>query len=558
MSQDTAMATIEPGGEEELDAQMLARRVELALSITRYVAQLGAIMVFSLVILWLLLLRQYVQLPAFAVLVVPVVASAWAYPAFHRRGQATIGINLFLASLLFLFATGSIFVLPEMLLAAVPMYVFFIILSNLLLETKNGLWLTGACVFIFAVVVTVVKLWTPGWYLRLSKTIELVMNSSFSVFALLAVAVMVRRIIKGQDESFRQSQQANLEIERRAAGEQEQRECLQMAVRKYVDYMATVGQGNLAARLTLDGSKGASEDPLITLGRQLNETVGDLQDMILQIRDAANNLNSATAEILAAANQQVSGASEQSAAISQTTTTVDEVKTIAEQSVARAQEVAGAAQRTVEVSRAGQHAVGETIASMTQIKARVESIAENILALAGQTQQIGEIIATVNDIAAQSNLLALNASVEASRAGEYGRGFAVVAVEVRNLAEQSRQATAQVKTILSDIQKATNATVIATEEGTQRVDEGMHLAAQAGEAVEHLAVVIEESAQVAAQMAAGGRQQASGVEQIATAMQNINQATLQSLSGTRQAEKAAQNLNNLARSLTEIVEQYQL
>ena len=102
MSQDTAMATIEPGGEEELDAQMLARRVELALSITRYVAQLGAIMVFSLVILWLLLLRQYVQLPAFAVLVVPVVASAWAYPAFHRRGQATIGINLFLASLLFL------------------------------------------------------------------------------------------------------------------------------------------------------------------------------------------------------------------------------------------------------------------------------------------------------------------------------------------------------------------------------------------------------------------------------------------------------------------------
>jgi methyl-accepting chemotaxis protein len=86
----------------------------------------------------------------------------------------------------------------------------------------------------------------------------------------------------------------------------------------------------------------------------------------------------------------------------------------------------------------------------------------------------------------------------------------------------------------------------------------MHLAAQAGEAVEHLAVVIEESAQVAAQMVAGGRQQASGVEQIAGAMQNINQATVQSLSGTRQAEKAAQNLNNLARSLTEIVEQYQL
>jgi methyl-accepting chemotaxis protein len=103
--------------------------------------------------------------------------------------------------------------------------------------------------------------------------------------------------------------------------------------------------------------------------------------------------------------------------------------------------LAGASQRTVEVSHAGQQAVRETIASISRLKGRVEGIAENILALSEQTQQIGEIIATINDIAAQSNILALNASVEAARAGEYGKGFAVVAVEVRNLAEQSKQAT---------------------------------------------------------------------------------------------------------------------
>ncbi len=292
--------------------------------------------------------------------------------------------------------------------------------------------------------------------------------------------------------------------------------------------------------------------------RREHEQHEHLQHLIIQIREAANNLSSAAAEILAATSQQASGANEQSAAISQTTTTVDQVKTISEQSTQRAQEVVDTSQRTVKVSRSGQQAVENTIHSMALIKEQVESIAENILALSEQTQQIGEIIASVNDISAQSNILALNASVEAARAGEHGKGFAVVAVEVRNLAEQSRQATAQVRAILSDIQNGINGTVMATEEGTKVVDQGVQLAAQAQETIGQLAGVIEESAQASMQVMAGGRQQASGVEQIAVAMQNINQATLQSLASTRQAEKAAQELNDLARSLAEIVEQYQL
>jgi methyl-accepting chemotaxis protein len=231
---------------------------------------------------------------------------------------------------------------------------------------------------------------------------------------------------------------------------------------------------------------------------------------------------------------------------------------ISEQSVQRAQEVVDASQRTVQVSRSGGEAVQETIGSMAQIKARVEGIAENILALSAQTQQIGEIIATVNDIAAQSNMLALNASVEAARAGEHGKGFAVVAAEVRNLAEQSKQATMQVRAILSDIQNGINATVMATEEGTKVVDQGLELAGQTGAVIEQLVGTINEAAQAAMQMRAGGQQQATGVEQIALAMQNINQATTQSLASTHQAEKAAQDFNALARSLIKVVEQYQL
>jgi methyl-accepting chemotaxis protein len=329
---------------------------------------------------------------------------------------------------------------------------------------------------------------------------------------------------------------------------------------------AVIGPLTMAAHVIDQLAEGDIPQPIAETYRgdfeklkgNLNALIMRLREMLTSISDAANNLSSAATEILAATTQQTAGASEQSAAIAQTTTTFDELKTISEHSVMRAKEVASASQRTVEVARSGQRSVQDTIESMTQIKERVEGIAENILALSGQTQQIGEIIATVNNIASQSNMLALNASVEAARAGEHGKGFAVVAVEVRNLAEQSKQATAQVKAILSDIQKATNATVMATEEGTKGVDQGVKLAAQTREAIEQLSGVINESAQTAMQVVAGGQQQSTGIDQVALAMTNINQATVQSLASTRQAEKAAQNLNELARRLTDTLAHYRL
>ena len=388
-----------------------------------------------------------------------------------------------------------------------------------------------------------------------------VTHSAVAVIAALVLYLASRSLVQAlarAQRNERATSESNRELQAVRTSLEQHNSRLQTTVERYVDYMAEVAKGRLGMQLSLGEDEPRADDPLILLGQQLNETTASLQRMIFQIRDAANDLGSGAAEILAATTQQAAGASEQSAAIAQTTTTVDEVKTIAEQATARAQEVAAASQRTVEVSRAGQHAVQDSIASMGQIKERVEGIAENILALSEQTQQIGEIIATVNEIAAQSNMLALNASIEAARAGEHGKGFAVVAAEVRNLAEQSRQATAQVKTILLEIQKATNATVMATEEGTKRVDAGVALTERTREAIAQLSGVIDESAQAATQMVAGGRQQTTGIEQIALAMQNIHQATVQSLASTRQAEKAARDLNGLARRLAETVEQYQL
>jgi methyl-accepting chemotaxis protein len=337
---------------------------------------------------------------------------------------------------------------------------------------------------------------------------------------------------------------------------QESQEYLEKTVDNYLAFVEQVAAGDLTTRLSLNGH--SEDDALLTLGHNLNNMVERLEEMTRQIREATASITRAAAEILSSTTQQATGANEQSSAISQTSTTIDEVKTIVEQAFTKARAVAEQAMRTRDVSETGQQAITQTVESMSQIKEKVEGIAENILALSEQTQQIGEITATVNDIASQSNLLALNASVEAARAGEHGKGFAVVAVEVRNLAEQSKQATAQVKSILNEIQRATNAAVMATEEGTKGVDTGVNLTGQAGETIQQLASNISESANAAQQIVASAQQQTTGMEQIALAIENINQATVQNLSSIRQAEKSAQDLSDVAQQLETVVARYKL
>ena len=281
------------------------------------------------------------------------------------------------------------------------------------------------------------------------------------------------------------------------------------------------------------------------------------RDRLLRaVTETAQNVASAAAEILAGTTQQASGAQQQAAAVSQTVATVDEVTQTSEQAAQRARAVADASQRSVEVTRIGRKAVDEAVSVMGTVKEQVETLAENVLALAEQAQQIAEIIATVNEIAEQTNLLALNAAIEAARAGEHGRGFSVVASEVKVLAEQSKRATAQVRQILGDIQKATNSAVIAAEEGTKSVGNAITVVNQGGDTIRTLADTISEAAHTASQISASAGQQAAGMTQIHQAMKNINQVTTQNLASVRQAERAAQDLNALGTTLKELVVGY--
>jgi PAS domain S-box-containing protein len=282
----------------------------------------------------------------------------------------------------------------------------------------------------------------------------------------------------------------------------------------------------------------------------------DLEALIGQIQAVVGPLNSAAVEILATAAQQTSSVVEQEAAIAQTLATVEEVRQTVEQTANRAQDVASAARESVKVSHTGAEAVIDSIEGMSSIKEKVEHIAENILALSERTQQIGEIIDTVNALAEQSKLLALNASIEAARAGEEGRGFAVVAMEVRQLAEQSRQATGRIRDILTEIQQATNTAVMVTEEGSKGAERGTSLVEQAGSAIRELAATIEEAAQAAAQIAASTHQQTSGMEQLSAAMVNIRAAATQHAASTLQMERSVQDLMAMTEQLEQAAERY--
>jgi PAS domain S-box-containing protein len=267
------------------------------------------------------------------------------------------------------------------------------------------------------------------------------------------------------------------------------------------------------------------------------------------IREAVGRLGTTGAQILSSTTEQAAGAQEQAAAVSQTVTTMDEVAQTAEQAAQRARGVGEAVGRTLEVGRSGRQAVEDSIAALGSVREQVEGTAGHILALAEQAQAIGEIIATVNVFAEQTNLLALNAAIEASRAGEHGRGFAVVAGEVKALADQSKRATAQVRQILGEVQRATNAAVLSTEEVTKGVASAGKVADQAGGTIRALAETLGQAAQAAAQIVASAGQQAAGIAQVHQAMRNIDQVARQNLAATRQAEQAAQNLNALGAEL---------
>jgi methyl-accepting chemotaxis protein len=285
--------------------------------------------------------------------------------------------------------------------------------------------------------------------------------------------------------------------------------------------------------------------------RDLAQVVDELSNGIVMLKDLSRN-------VMTVSNQLSTGAVATARSVAQTVTTFEEVRQIVRVTTQDAGQVATNALQASHFFQEGRKSTEEAIAAMQRIREEMDAIADSMMRLNDQTQSIGEIIATVNALAAQSNLLAVNAAIEASKAGERGKGFSVVAQEVKNLADQSRRSTHQIGIILNEIQKATHQSVTAMEHGRKAVEMGVYQSVQTGHSIETLVASVSAAAEAASHIANANQQQLTGVDQVAVAMSDIRQSTTDSLASFKQMDVAAQNLKELGRKLEHLVIHYKV
>lgn len=326
-------------------------------------------------------------------------------------------------------------------------------------------------------------------------------------------------------------------------------ESMTRSLRSVAGVADQIAGGDLRGNVQLQGTSDQIGTALTRMSANLRQQIGGMVE-------GATVLGSSATEIVASSAQLASSASQTAAAVSETTTTVEEVRQTAQMASQKARTVSDTAQKAVQIANTGRKSIEDVSTGMARIHAQMEAIAESMMRLGEQSQTIGQIIATVEDLAAQSNLLAVNAAIEAAKAGEHGKGFGVVAQEVKSLAEQSRQATNRVRTILGDIQKATTAAVMATEQGSKAVEGGSRQTELAGESIHSLAGTVVEAAQAATQIAASSQQQLIGMDQVAAAMENIKQASTQNVASAKQLETAARGLSDVGQQLRQLVANY--
>ncbi len=294
------------------------------------------------------------------------------------------------------------------------------------------------------------------------------------------------------------------------------------------------------------------------LGNAFKTMVDNLSVMVRQLGDNAAKLVSAAGQIASSAEQTRRGASDQTDQMTQVATAVEEMTATIVESSRNASEANDGSRNAAETAGTGGQIVNETIQGMQQIASVVRESAESIGKLAKSADQIGEIISVIDDIADQTNLLALNAAIEAARAGEQGRGFAVVADEVRKLAERTGKATGEITGMIKGIQTDTEVAVGSMETGIQNVDKGRELADKAGTSLTEIVNMSQAVQDMIAQIATAAEEQSSAAEQISRTIENVSSIARESASGAEQSATAAGELNNQAEDMQKMVGKFKI
>ncbi|MDX9911193.1 MAG: methyl-accepting chemotaxis protein [Phycisphaerales bacterium] len=313
------------------------------------------------------------------------------------------------------------------------------------------------------------------------------------------------------------------------------------------------GDGDLTKRLNLSRS-----DEIGTLGHWFDTFMTNLHGIISQVSGSTKEVAAAATEIAASAEEMAAGLTRQEEQTAQVSAAVEEMAQSVTEVARKSTDCSKASQESQGEAEQGGGVVRETVEEIRQIATDVAESAASVAELGRKGEKIGEIIEVINDIADQTNLLALNAAIEAARAGEHGRGFAVVADEVRKLAERTQTATEEVATSIREIQDETSKAVKRIEAGSERVKKGVDLASSAGDALGRIVGSSGNVFGMVQSIAAAAEQQSAASEEIARSVEAISAVTRESNEGASQAARAATSLSEQAESLQALVGRFRL
>ena len=323
--------------------------------------------------------------------------------------------------------------------------------------------------------------------------------------------------------------------------------------RNLVDYMkelSGVAEQIASNNLTVHVVPRSEKD---LLGNSFKTMVGNLSNIVRQIKDNANQLASAAFEISSSSEQMSKGAQNQTQQMLEVSTAVERMTANVLESFENTGEATEASKSASETATAGGQLVTDTVIGMQKISDVVRASADSIGKLSKSADQIGEIISVIVDIADQTNLLALNAAIEAARAGEQGRGFAVVADEVRKLAERTGNATGEITNMIKGIQVQTEEAVNSMESGINEVNKGREMADKAGNSLNEIVNMSHRVMEMIQEMAAASEEQSHSAELISKNVEHISSITKETATGAQQSASAAEELSQQAENMQQMV-----